>query len=94
MSILTVTITIDVDPDVWAYEYGLESDEIQEDLVNHLPGLLDEVVKGKAELLGTFTIRSTTGELDGHRDDNSRCRRCYPEGLGHETDAHEARPEG
>lgn len=75
MSILTVTITIDVDPAVWADEYGLESDEIQEDLVNHLPGLLHEVVKGKAEQLGTFTITNTTGELDGCGDDNSRSRR-------------------
>lgn len=41
---INVTLTFDVDPDVWANEYGLDADQAKTDAREFLPHLVREYV--------------------------------------------------
>ena len=54
MTKLRITTDVDVDLTAWAAEYGLEATEALDDALEHIGGIIDDVVAARAEALGTF----------------------------------------
>jgi hypothetical protein len=51
-----LVLTVDVDEDAYALEYGQAAHEVRRDALEHVPALMLDAVKGTAKTMGYFTV--------------------------------------